>query len=233
MPGHPSARERPPPPATVADLMARAEALSGRTIAEVAEELGERVPADLKRHKGWVGNLVEHALGADAASRDEPDFMALAIELKTIPVDHRGRPLETTFVATVPLDEVGDLPWERSRVRRKLARVLWVPVLGERQVSLSARRIGAPLLWSPSPEQEAALREDWDELAGIIGRGDVESITGRLGRFLQVRPKAANASVRRRAIDADGGLLVTLPRGFYLRTQFTAAILREAFLLPG
>ena len=184
-------------------------------------------------HKGWVGNLVEHALGADAASRDEPDFMALAIELKTIPVDHRGRPLETTFVATVPLDEVGDLPWERSRVRRKLARVLWVPVLGERQVSLSARRIGAPLLWSPSPEQEAALREDWDELAGIIGRGDVESITGRLGRFLQVRPKAANASVRRRAIDADGGLLVTLPRGFYLRTQFTAAILREAFLLPG
>lgn len=226
------ARLRPAPPKTVDELMARAEALSGRTIAEVAGRLRETVPADLKRHKGWVGNLMEHALGADAASRDEPDFMALGIELKTIPVDHRGRPLETTFVATVPLDEVGELPWDQSRVRRKLARVLWVPVLGERRVPLAERGIGAPLLWSPSPAQEAALREDWDELAGIIGRGDVESITGRLGRFLQVRPKAANASVRRRAIDADGGLLETLPRGFYLRTQFTAAILREAFVLP-
>jgi DNA mismatch repair protein MutH len=220
------------PPTSVEDLLQRADALAGRSLAEVAAELGQPVPPDLKRHKGWVGNLLEAALGADAASRDEPDFTGLGIELKSIPVDARGRPVETTFVATISLSEVGEIAWEASRVARKLARVLWVPVQGERDRALATRRIGSALLWSPSIEQEEALRADWCEIAGIIGRGDVESITGRLGRFLQVRPKAANARVRRRSIDAEGVLIETLPRGFYLRTQFTAAILADAFALP-
>ena len=72
----------------------------------------------------------------------------------------------------------------------------------------------------------------WEELAGIIGRGDIESITGRLGKYLQVRPKAAHGGVRTRSIDAEGGMIATLPRGFYLRTTFTAAILRDNFVLP-
>ena len=179
MPGHPSARERPPPPATVADLMARAEALSGRTIAEVAEELGERVPADLKRHKGWVGNLVEHALGADAASRDEPDFMALAIELKTIPVNGDGEPRESTYVSTVPLMGESSTRWTDSNVQKKLARVLWVPIVvptvdGD-GVEPGQRIIGSPLLWSPTAEEAAALEADWHELMDMVCLGELET----------------------------------------------------------
>jgi DNA mismatch repair protein MutH len=116
-------------------------------------------------------------------------------------------------------------------VRRKLARVMWVPVLGDRALPVAERRVGAALLWSPSREEEDDLRYDWEELAGIIGRGDVESINARIGRYLQVRPKAANASVRRRSIDAEGVTIETMPRGFYLRTSFTARILAEHFAL--
>lgn len=219
------------PPADEAALFARARAIAGWSLADLAGAMGRPVPPDLRRHKGWVGNLVELALGADAASRDEPDFTGLGIELKTLPVDARGKPCETTFVATIPLDEVGEQPWEVSRVFRKLARVLWVPYQGERTIPLAERRLGEPLLWSPSPEEASALRFDWEELAGLIGRGDVESITAHLGRFLQVRPKAAHGGVRRRAIDTDGTLIHTLPRGFYLRTRFTEAILRRNFPL--
>jgi len=221
----------PSPPATVVELCARADALAGRTLADVAGTIGAEVPADLRRNKGWVGQLMERLLGADAASRDEPDFMALAIELKTLPVDASGKPLESTFVCTIPLSEVGETEWVSSRVRRKLARVLWVPVEGMRDKPLATRRIGAALLWSPSVEQEAALRADWEELAGVIGRGDVDSISGHLGRFLQVRPKAANARVRARSIDAEGTMIETLPRGFYLRAKFTHGILRTHFAL--
>jgi DNA mismatch repair protein MutH len=174
---------------------------------------------------------VERALGADAASRDEPDFRGLGVELKTLPVDGAGRPVETTFVATIPLHLVGDVPWEGSRVQRKLRRVLWVPVEGERARPVGDRRVGAALLWSPDPDQEAALRFDWEELSGIIGRGDIESITAHLGRFLQVRPKAAHSRVRRTAIDAEGEVTRTMPRGFYLRTCFTAEILRQHYRL--
>jgi DNA mismatch repair protein MutH len=120
------------------------------------------------------------------------------------------------------------MPWERSRVRRKLARVLWMPIEGLRSLAVASRRIGAPILWSPSAEEESALAFDWEELAGAIGRGDVESLSGHLGRFLQVRPKAAHGGVRRRSIDAEGAMIETLPRGFYLRPRFTAAIVERA-----
>ena len=63
----------------------------------------------------------------------------------------------------------------------------------------------------------------------MIGRGDIERIDGTIGEVMQVRPKAANSRVRRRTLDAEGQMLVTLPRGFYLRTQFTSGIVRQAF----
>ncbi|HEY4105869.1 MAG TPA: DNA mismatch repair endonuclease MutH [Polyangiaceae bacterium] len=219
------------PPADEVELMARARALSGLTLAQIAERFALSAPADLRRAKGFVGALLERALGASAGSRAQPDFEALGIELKTLPVDARGRALESTFVCTIPLHEIGEVEWTLSRVRRKLQRVLWVPVEGERNIAVAARRVGEPLLWSLPPEAEARLRFDWEELAGIIGRGDVESITGHIGQSLQIRPKARDSHALRRGIDADGARFATLPRGFYLRASFTSEILRKHYAL--
>jgi DNA mismatch repair protein MutH len=221
------------PPRSEAELCDRAAALAGLTLADLGARLGSPVPADLRRAKGWVGQLVERALGANAASRDCPDFTEIGVELKTLPVDGRGHPVESTFVCTIALHELREAPWLESRVRRKLARVLWVPVDGDRAIPVGRRRLGAALLWSPDAEQEALLRFDWDELGGMIGRGGIESLTGHLGQCLQVRPKAAHSRVRRKAIDAEGDLTATLPRGFYLRTSFTARILQAHYALPG
>lgn len=220
------------PPNSEEELCRRADELAGVSLGEVARALDVEVPADLRRHKGWVGQLIERALGADAQSRAEPDFRRLGIELKTLPVDDEGKPLESTFVCTIELREIGEGEWERSRVREKLARVLWVPVQGKRQLSVARRRIGAPLLWTLRGEDEAALRADWEELSGLIGRGETEVVTGHLGRYLQVRPKAASSRSRRRALDADGASYAELPRGFYLRTQFTRRLLAQHFALP-
>lgn len=218
-------------PTSEADLLDRAKGLSGVTLGALAARLGCEVPTDLRRAKGWVGELLERALGATAGSRAAPDFEALGIELKSLPVTPDGRPLETTFVCTIALLDMQDTEWEASRVLAKLRRVLWVPVEGMRQRAVAERRIGAAVLWSPSPEEEQDLRFDWEELSGWIGRGDVESVTGHLGRYLQVRPKARNSRARRRGLDADGAAIATLPRGFYLRTSFTARILAAHFAL--
>jgi DNA mismatch repair protein MutH len=219
------------PPESEAELLARARELSGLSIAQLAQRFSLPAPPDLRRAKGFVGALVERALGASAGSRAAPDFEALGIELKTLPVDSRGRALESTFVCTIPLVEIGEVEWLSSRVRRKLNRVLWVPVQGARQIPVPERRIGEPLLWALTPEAEAALRFDWEELAGIIGRGDVESITGHIGRCLQIRPKAADSHARRRGTDADGVGFAALPRGFYLRASFTSEIVRQNYAL--
>ncbi len=216
-------------PASEAELFARAQELAGITLGSLATRLDSTAPADLRRHKGFVGELIERALGAAQRSRAGPDFPELGVELKTLPVDTRGQPLESTFVCTLPLGRVGDLEWPDSPVRHKLARVLWIPVEGQRELLVSERRVGAPLLWSPTKEQEDDLRHDWDELSGLVGRGRVEEITGHLGRSLQVRPKAANGSVRRATFALGGGMSLELPRGFYLRATFTARIVREHY----
>jgi DNA mismatch repair protein MutH len=220
------------PPRDEAELVERAQGLAGLRLFELAARMDAPVPPDLRRAKGFVGSLVERALGATAGSRALPDFPELGIELKTLPVDRAGAPVESTFVCTIPLTEIGQVEWADSRVRRKLSRVLWVPVEGERQIPVGERRIGQALLYRLTAEDEAALRVDWEELAGFIGRGHVEALTGHIGRFLQIRPKAAHSRARRVGIDADGVPFAALPKGFYLRPSFTGALLARHFALP-
>ena len=221
---------RVPPPRSEAELLARADAVAGRTLGDVAADLGLRVPATTRRGKGWTGTVIEHALGASAGSLPEPDFRLIAVELKTIPIGAGRRPLESTYVCTVPLAGDAGPNWRDSNVWRKLARVLWVPFEGDRAIPLPARRIGAALLWSPSPEEEAALASDWETLMDWVVLGRVEEISAREGECLQIRPKAANAAARRRAIGSSGAWETTLPRGFYLRASFTAAILARHYV---
>src|SRR5205085_10386128 len=102
----------------------------------IAARHGVVVPADLRLNKGWAGQLLETALGATAASRAEPDFPQLGIELKTVPIDRRGRPLESCFVASLDL-AAPDRRWETSPVRCKLARVAWVAVEAAADIPLA------------------------------------------------------------------------------------------------
>jgi len=220
-----------PPPASEAELMSRASALAGYTLAELALRIGLPMPRDLKRDKGWVGMLLERYLGASAGSKPEQDFAEIGVELKTIPVDARGRPLETTFVCVAPLTGNSGVTWQSSHVRHKLSRVLWIPVEGERAIPLAERHVGAPLLWSPDEHEEQQLRRDWEELMDMIVLGDVEKITARHGEFLQIRPKAANAKALTEGIGRQGQPIMTLPRGFYLKKSFTSALLARHFLI--
>lgn len=216
---------KPSPPQSEAELMQRAQALAGRTLADIAAELEVAIPENLRRHKGWVGQLLELALGADAESLPEPDFRLIGVEMKSLPIDRNGKPRESTYVCTVPLDEGLEPNWESSWIRRKLSRVLWIPVEAEPEIPLALRRIGSALLWSPNEVEEEALRLDWEELGDMVRMGELESITARMGTVLQIRPKAANSRVTCESVGADGEAITTHPRGYYLRPAFTHAIL--------
>ncbi len=211
--------------------MARAIALAGQSLGAIAATLGIEVPANLQRQKGWVGQLLELALGADAESLPEPDFRLIGVELKTLPIDRHGKPRESTYVCTVPLEQGLESSWEASWVCRKLSRVLWLPVEAEPAIPLPQRRVATPLLWSPNEEERRILRLDWEELGEMIRSGELESITARMGSALQIRPKAANSRVTCNSIGSDGEAIITHPRGYYLRPTFTHAILQRHYLL--
>lgn len=210
-------------PRSVEELLQRAEDLAGRPLSFIAAQQGWQVPPDLRRNKGWIGMLMESALGASAGSKAEPDFPRLGVELKTLPVDARGKPLESTYVCIAPLDGSMARTWEESWVRHKLARVLWVPVVAAEQ--LADRRVGAPILWSPSPEEERVLRADWESIAEAIHLGEAWQLEARRGVALQLRPKAANSRELTWMLDDEGEWAQVNPRGFYLRPSFTRAML--------
>lgn len=212
-------------PKSEEELLDRAFEVAGLSLGELGARVGVEVPEEGARGKGVAGRIMELVLGATAASRAEPDFLGLGIELKTIPVDPNGKPSESTFVASIALSAMADTDWENSVVYKKLAKVLFVPVEAASSTPLRDRRVGRAYLWVPTNEEQALLRCDWERLAEMIGNGELAQITGHLGAVLQVRPKAATGSVRRRAPDEEGAVQWATPRGFYLRPSFTGAVL--------
>jgi DNA mismatch repair protein MutH len=211
-------------PQSIVELEIRARALAGHSVYQLATALEVRLPPEPARAKGFIGQLVELALGADPAAKDQPDFLNLGVELKTVPVDKHGKPVESTFCCSISMLQTAHEQWETSRLRRRLQHVLWLPVEASKLAPLPNRRFGTAILWTPSAAQEAALRADWEDHMGAIGSGQGAYLNARQGRVLQVRPKAAHARKRTLA-PGDCGVEMALPLGFYLRATFTQQIL--------
>lgn len=217
------ARSSVEPPRDEAELVLRARSLEGMSVDALASRLRVALGGPAVRTKGKVGELLERALGATAGNTKQPDFPELGVELKTIPVRPDGRPRESTFVSAFALADVDTMEWETSSVRRKLARVLWVPIVQDD----ASRTIGRVVLWSPSPDDEASLRGDFDELIGRIAIGGIEGLSARDGEVLQIRPKAADGTRRATALGPEGERIPSVPLGFYLRARFTERLLRS------
>ncbi len=217
------------PPTTVDELLKRANTLAGKTLGELAKEGQDHVPLSLLHAKGWIGQLIERTLGANAANLDQPDFIHLGIELKTLPVTTQGHPCESTYICTASIPPI-DSDWEHSRVWRKMAKILWVPIESNSEKPLLAQQIGTPILWSPPPEIAAQLRQDWEELTELLTLGHFEDLSAHKGKYLQIRPKAANAKTFIQVIDHQGNTISTVPKGFYLRPLLTKQIVLDYYV---
>ena len=222
----PTSTGRTPPPRTEAELLQRTQQLAGKTLSELARDLNLRLPHDSTRGKGWIGQAIEQFLGATAGSQAEPDFQLIGVELKTIPVDAGLKAKESTFVTMVPHTGALEAGWHQSGVYQKLRRVLWIPVEAATDIAFGRRRIGSGFLWSPDAAQEQILRDDWEELMELVGFGEFDKLDSRLGQYLQIRPKAANAASVVKIVDHSAETNETLPRGFYLRPALTNRLLQ-------
>lgn len=215
------------PPKTETELIERCQKIEGLNIAQLAMVLGLSIPENPNQRKGWFGQALELALGCDACNKAAPDFQQLGIELKTLPIAKSGKPAESTFVTSIPLLTIHQEQWKSSQCYSKLKRVLWVPIEGDTNILYIHRRIGRGFLWSPNKEEERILSEDWCYLTLQISTGQLDTLDGRAGEYLQVRPKAANKQSLCYGFDHQGNKIKTLPRGFYLRSKFTEKIFMD------
>lgn len=217
------------PPTSEEELINRARQLAGLTIADLATKFDQAIPKDTRHAKGWVGQLVETTLGATASSLAEPDFQLIGIELKTLPLTNSGKPKESTYVCTVPLTNLHEQKWETCWLKRKLQRVLWLPLEADKRIPLAERHIGNAIFWSPSESESKQLQSDWEELMELVCLGKLDQITSHMGHYLQIRPKGANAKSLTTTLDEEGNTIQTLPRGFYLRPEFTQKIIQAHY----
>lgn len=201
-------------------------------MADIADGLGMPVPIGAVTTKGWSGQLIERELGA-GSNVCGPDFASIGIELKTVPVRADLVPLESTAVCHIDPVAIAGESWATSYVRQKLASVLFVALEVPDRTSVGNRRVAAVELWNPTEAEERALRADFELFVRDYFRcGRAAEITGHLGRVLQVRPKARNASERRAAFGPDGRDTTIGRCGFYLRPAFVCRILRGGDASP-
>ncbi|STX92856.1 DNA mismatch repair protein MutH [Legionella londiniensis] len=209
------------------ELLCACQHLEGMSFSQLAAFLKLRIPENPLRRKGWAGQAIELALGAAAGNKAAPDFCNLGIELKTIPINHLGKPAESTYITSISLLKIHQETWLTSQCYAKLKRVLWVPIEADKKIPFPHRRIGRAVLWSPSARDESILEQDWHELTTMIVMGKIAEINAGIGQYLQVRPKAANSQSLGYTFDEEGNKTLTLPRGFYLRSRFTSSILKQ------
>lgn len=217
----------PEPPLSLDELMNRAVSLAGRTLAETAAALGYRLPRTLTTNKGFIGQIAELSLGATAGPDPEPDFPALGVELKTLPIREDGRPLEATYICQARMTGVESTELAESYLMKKLERVLFVPILGGD--TLAERRFAMPLIWSPNPDELATLRADFLMLQSRVRMGEADDLTSRDGVALHLRPKALSSRERTLGISDEGWAVPVRPKAWYLRPAFTERIIKRHF----
>lgn len=208
-----------------AELVARCESIAGLTFAQLANKLALDIPQMAQNRKGFIGMAIERILGASSGNKSQPDFNHLGIELKTLPINHQGKPAESTFVTSIPLLSIHKQTWRTSQCYMKLQKVLWLPIEDDENIPYMHRRIGEGFFWSPSLHDERVLANDWEELTFLIRTGQLDKIHAGLGEYLQIRPKAADSKALCFGYDEQGNRVKTMPRGFYLRRSFTTRIL--------
>lgn len=222
------------PPLNELELLENAYDLAGRTLLELASSADIILPNSFKQAKGFVGQLIEIHLGANAGNKPLPDFVNLGIELKTLPYNKKGEPQETTYVCTAPLSQsAAEESWQNSRVRKKLQKILWIPIEADPTIPIAERKVAAPFLLKLENDRslETILQKDWEELMDMLHLGRVSELSASHGQYLHIRPKAAHSRILAPTLNISGEEEWVGPKGFYLRTTFTKKILKDHYCI--
>ncbi len=209
------------------ELISKLNSIVGKSIETLANEYHMPLPISPLHGKGFIGELMEMCLGATAKNQSIPDFPELGLELKTLPVDSSLKPLESTFITYAPIDNIRFLTFEKSSLYAKMSRMLFVIVLSTRSLGYDERKVLGYFFYTPSKEDFAQIKNDYEEIYEQITTGNIEHITAKFGSIVQLRPKCANGKNLTRCIGPDGENILTRPRGFYLRRAFTEQLVER------
>lgn len=200
-------------------VLERTAPFVGRSLAELAETV---------RRSGIGGKAaaaqVARALVGERGTGRHGEFERFGIEVKTVPVDARGRLVEAMSFPAFVHEELIFETWESSDLLARLNRLLIIPIHRERRASLDAMRLGRPFFWNPTQTELDGIRREWERYRGLIEQGQARDLPKAAETtFIHVRPKARDSRDRDRA----PGEIDVIRKCFWLNQRYLERVLDE------
>jgi DNA mismatch repair protein MutH len=195
------------------DAIARLKCLEGKDLRSLADPLDVTVWKGERINKGWAGHVIERYLGLPINSAQSPNFGSW--ELKIVPLKRlkSGRIVLKETMAITMIDHVNVLQktFEESHLLSKLRKMVVCARMFEAKTEVSSVLVRVASFNLDVPAIYDQVKADYDEVRYVIGHSGFDSLTGRMGTFVQPRTKGPGHGSRSRA--------------FYARKCFVAHIL--------
>ena len=188
------------------------QALVGKDLRQLANELGVTVWRNGKLNKGWAGHTVERYLGLPLNSAQSPNLGSW--ELKVAPLTQQSGETcavkETIAITMLDPREVLAKPFEESHLFTKLRKIIAVSRIREdsQETRSICKTVHAFDLEETALYDEVA--KDYETIRHMIRERGVEGLTANLGTYVQPRTKGAGHG--------------STTRAFYARKEFVEYI---------
>lgn len=208
-------------------VLKRLSRFSGRTVKDVASELGVKLSVG----KSGAALIVRRAVGILDDRALIREFEERGVEVKTVPLSPEGKPYEAMSFPAFRYKQVILEEWEDSDLLTRLQRLLIIPLMRKTRKAPTADAIwGRPFFWSPSAEELREIRQEWEGFLRQIREGRAASLKGySRTRFIHVRPKGLDGT------DTDDAPLCgpVVKKAFWLNPAFVQRIVAENDGLQG
>jgi DNA mismatch repair protein MutH len=173
--------------------------------------------------KSAAAGVLRAYLGVKPKGRSA-DFQRFGVEIKTVPVDSSGRPVESTSFPTFIHEELAFETWEDSDLLGRLNRILFILIeraKGQPQEEAVVRRA---FFWSPSEAELRAIRMEWEQFRDLIVQGHAAHLPKASETvYIHVRPKGRDARDR----DLAPGGVDVIRKCFWLNDRYVERIVDE------
>ena len=178
--------------------------LVGHDLRVLAKKHDVTVFKNLKKNKGWAGQVVERCLGLPINSAQSPNFGSW--ELKTICLKRkRDKSLtvkETMAITMIDPINVEQTDFEHSHLLSKMKKQVIVARIWESILESSSELYAVTTFDIGDSEIYSQVKEDYELVRKIIREKGFSELSGKLGVYIQPRTKGPGHGSTSRAFYA-------------------------------
>jgi len=220
-------------------ILEKLHTLSGKSIQTLSEEYDIKIG----NGKNRVATLMKKVIGFKSVQSKIKEFEQLGIIIKMVNIRKKDNfPCEAISFPAMKLIEFIDEKWEESALKEMFYKILFIPIYKEKcdVNELEKHIIGKSFFWSPSPVEEAIIKQEWQNYQNEVKNGkckttriiqnskrgykEVTSLSKESEtNIIHIRPHGKNSNDR--DIDGFGNTLVK--QSFWLNKKFIQQLLNN------